>query len=151
MNISKFPNSLTLFLLVANLANSKWGKKNEKWLKPWRIGTHLRALSESYPMNTNMSGFRWFSKIAVSLCFGQSSLSIGLDNYYCNFISCWIDIHPLYFWLNLNKITSKSLILCFEYVCRCVVWILGIKLVFGSFVGIGWGWGETEPVLGARV
>ena len=26
------------------------------------MGTHLRVLSESYPMNTNMSGFRWFFK-----------------------------------------------------------------------------------------
>ena len=27
------------------------------------MGTHLRVLSESFPMNTNMTGFRWFSKI----------------------------------------------------------------------------------------
>ena len=26
------------------------------------MGTHLRVLSESYPMTTNMTGFRWFSK-----------------------------------------------------------------------------------------
>ena len=26
------------------------------------MGTHLRVLSESYPMNTNMTGFRWFSE-----------------------------------------------------------------------------------------
>ena len=25
-------------------------------------GTSLRVLSESYPMNTNLTGFRWFSK-----------------------------------------------------------------------------------------
>ena len=25
-------------------------------------GTHLKVLDESYPMNTNMTGFRWFSK-----------------------------------------------------------------------------------------
>ena len=24
------------------------------------MGTHLRVLTESYPMNTNMTGFRWF-------------------------------------------------------------------------------------------
>ena len=28
-------------------------------------------------MNTNMTGFRWFSKIIESLCFGHSSFSIG--------------------------------------------------------------------------
>ena len=26
------------------------------------MGTHLRVLSESHTMNTNMTGFRWFSK-----------------------------------------------------------------------------------------
>ena len=42
------------------------------------MGTHLRVLSESYPMNTNMTGFRWFSKIFVSLCLmDESSLSFG--------------------------------------------------------------------------
>ena len=33
--------------------------------------THLRVLSESYPMNTKMTGFRCFSKIFVYLCFGR--------------------------------------------------------------------------------
>ena len=33
-------------LLVANLANTKWCKKPEKWLRPWHMGTHLRVLSE---------------------------------------------------------------------------------------------------------
>ena len=42
------------------------------------MGTHLRVLSESYPMNTNMTGFGWLSKIFASLCFGWgTSLSIG--------------------------------------------------------------------------
>ena len=31
------------------------------------MGTHLRALSESYLMNTNMIRFRWFSYIFVFL------------------------------------------------------------------------------------
>ena len=26
------------------------------------MGTHLRVLSKSYPMNTNMTGFRWISR-----------------------------------------------------------------------------------------
>ena len=26
------------------------------------MGTHLRVLSKSYPMNTNKTGFKWFSK-----------------------------------------------------------------------------------------
>ena len=46
-------------------------KKLLKWLKPWHMGTHLRVLSESYLMNTNMTGLRWSSKIFASLWFGR--------------------------------------------------------------------------------
>ena len=42
----------------------------EKLLKPGQMGTHLRVLSESFPMNTNMTGFIGFSQIFASLCFG---------------------------------------------------------------------------------
>ena len=66
---------LTLMLRVANLTNTKWGKNpweiTETSLKQWQMGTHLKVLNESYPMNTNMTWFRWFSKIFVYLCFGR--------------------------------------------------------------------------------
>ena len=62
---------LTLMLLVANLPKTKWCKLPEKWLKPWHMGTHLKVLSETFPMNTNMTGFRWFSKLFASLCVGR--------------------------------------------------------------------------------
>ena len=39
------------------------------------MGTHLRVLSESFLMNTNMAGFRWFSKIVASLHLDESSLT----------------------------------------------------------------------------
>ena len=58
-------------------------KKMKKWLKPWHMGSesHLRLLSESYVMNTNMLSCRWFSKIFASLCFGwKYSSSIGRDS-----------------------------------------------------------------------
>ena len=45
-------------------------KRAEKRPKPWHMGTHLRVLIESYPMNTNMAGFKCFSKFFASLCFG---------------------------------------------------------------------------------
>ena len=52
-------------------------KKPEKMTKPQRMGTHLRVLSESYPVNTNMTGSRWFSKKKlttgrVKICFGAA-------------------------------------------------------------------------------
>ena len=47
---------LTLTLLVANFCQYKICKKAEK------MGTHLRVLSESFLMSTNMTGFGWFYK-----------------------------------------------------------------------------------------
>ena len=29
-------------------------------MKPWHMGTNLRELSESFPMNTYMTGYRYF-------------------------------------------------------------------------------------------
>ena len=40
------------------------------------MGTHLRVLNESFQMNTNMTGFRWFSSIFVSCALDESSLTI---------------------------------------------------------------------------
>ena len=39
------------------------------------MGTHLSVFNKSYPMNTNMTGFRWFSKICVSDNVGQDQSS----------------------------------------------------------------------------
>ena len=48
---------LNLMLVVVNLANKKC-KKKERLLKPLHMGTYLGILSEGYPINTNMTGFR---------------------------------------------------------------------------------------------
>ena len=57
-------------LLVTNLTNTKICEKR-KTLKPWHMCTHLRVLSENYPMNTNMTRFKWFSEIFASLYFAS--------------------------------------------------------------------------------
>ena len=44
------------------------------------MGTHLKALSESYPMNTNMIVFRWFQRYLHSCALDRSSLGIGRVN-----------------------------------------------------------------------
>ena len=55
------------------LTNTELCRKPEKCLKPWHMGTHRRVLRESYPMHTNMTGFRWFcilvlwTKVALAL------------------------------------------------------------------------------------
>ena len=64
--------ALTLMLLVANFANTQWCKKPEKWLKPLHMGTHLRVLSESILMSTNMTGFRCFSEHFAFYSHGQN-------------------------------------------------------------------------------
>ena len=62
-------HTLTPLLLVANLANTKWCKKPVKMTETLAHGIHLRVLCESFQMNTNMTGFRWFSKNSAYLCF----------------------------------------------------------------------------------
>ena len=37
--------------------------------EPLAHGTHMRVLEENYPMNTNMTGFWWFSEMFASLFF----------------------------------------------------------------------------------
>ena len=40
------------------------------------MGTHLRVLNKSYPIDTNMKGFRWFSKEPLRPCaLDESSLN----------------------------------------------------------------------------
>ena len=71
-------------LLVANLANKNDEKYREKLLKPWQMGTHLIVLSESFPMSTNITGFRWFLKKNVGVLVPWkkvASASEGLTNY----------------------------------------------------------------------
>ena len=42
------------------------------------MGTHLRILSETYPMNTNMTEFKMvFKKSLHSCALDESSLNIG--------------------------------------------------------------------------
>ena len=41
-------------LLVSNLSNTKICNKASEMSETLTYGTHLRLLSESYPMNTNM-------------------------------------------------------------------------------------------------
>ena len=69
------PNTCLTLMLIWPIQTI--AKVLERRLKPCHMGTHLRILSEGYPMNNNMTGFRCFSKIFAFLSFGRSSLSIG--------------------------------------------------------------------------
>ena len=72
---------MTLMLVVANLANTKCSKKLEKIIKPWHIGTHMRVLSESFPMDTIMTGVRWFLENFVFVHWAKEASALkGCDN-----------------------------------------------------------------------
>ena len=53
-------------------------QRTKKGLKPWHKGTHLRVLSSSYQMNTNMTGFNYMGlkKYLRTFALEESSLSI---------------------------------------------------------------------------
>ena len=53
------------------------------------MGTHMRLLSESYPMNTNMTGFRCFSNICILVLW--TKLASALEGI---FISAGADLSP---------------------------------------------------------
>ena len=51
---------------------------NILWCKnPWYMGTHLRVLSESYPMNTNITGNNGFQTSLHPCALGKGSVSFG--------------------------------------------------------------------------
>ena len=47
------------------------------------MGTHLRVLSESYPMNTNIVGFRCFSKEKCVLVLWRMKAASALEGLRC--------------------------------------------------------------------
>ena len=61
---------------VANLAIQNDVKTPLKRPKPLQIGTHLRVLGESFPMNTNMTRFIYIQKYMPSYTLDNSSLNI---------------------------------------------------------------------------
>ena len=60
---------------MANFANTKSCKKQKNNRN--QMGTYLQVLSESYPMNTNMTGFGCFSKSLYPCASYESSLRIN--------------------------------------------------------------------------
>ena len=76
-----FPyHGLTLMLQAATMANTKWCKYPENWLKPWHMGMHPREPSESYPMNTNTTGSDAFQNLWILvLCTKLASALEGLS------------------------------------------------------------------------
>ena len=64
--------NLTLMLLVANLANTQWGKK----MKNETLTHGYSSESESYLMNTDMQGLDGFQESLCLCALGKSSPSI---------------------------------------------------------------------------
>ena len=56
-------------MVVANLVNIGYNaKKAEQSWKPLQMGTHLIGFSKSFPMNINMTGFKWILKMSAIMC-----------------------------------------------------------------------------------
>ena len=73
------------------------------------MGTHLSVLSESYPINTNMIGFRWVSLLPHAL--DKSSPSIGrvkMNRYWIVDAGPWLQIYPS---VSVSNIFARSTIL----------------------------------------
>ena len=90
------------------------------------MGTHLRVLSEGYPMNTNMTRFRSFSKIFASLWTKVASALEGLKQQYQACFQRLGGIHQVY--------GHCSDLVCHER--REVIWtasILPLLLLFCTF------------------
>ena len=65
---------LTIKLLVANWLLQNYARKLKN---NWNPGTkvHLKVLTESYSMNINMTGFRWFPKLFAFLYIFENHLN----------------------------------------------------------------------------
>ena len=69
----------TLMLLMANLANTKLMQKTLKMTETLaHVYSSPRVLSKSFPVNTNMTGFRWFSKF-LHPCALDESIASALE------------------------------------------------------------------------
>ena len=72
---------------------------------PGTWGTHRRVLSESFPINPNMTGVRLFLKKTLRACaLDESSLSIGrVKEYELRHQFGWLQL-----WLFVFRISRKS-------------------------------------------
>ena len=71
-------NSQVIFLPCWHERVNQKAKKLKKWMKPWHMGTHLKVLSNSYPINTKLTGFRVFLKNLHLCSLDESSPSIRM-------------------------------------------------------------------------
>ena len=63
-------NFLTLMLLVATLANTKWCKNPEKWSKTWQMVLIWECSARAFKWIPTWQGLNGFSKNFASLCLG---------------------------------------------------------------------------------
>ena len=109
------------------------------------MGIHLRVHNESYPMNTNMTGFRWLSKSLHPCALDESSLSIGRVNNLAIFTLQICIISPWY------KISQEGVMcgyILFHQLDRTsFVLFLPLLLCMRSYCYIGEAWRQAEVIL----
>ena len=91
-------------------------QKPEKGLKPWRMGIHLRSLSKSYPMNTNMTGFQpigFSQNLSVLVHWMKVVSALGMLSYnlnkYLGKFPWWKIIHQMSLMLFLYHATGEPI------------------------------------------
>ena len=57
LTVDSMPRDCQTLCCWLLLPIQKMKEKTEKLLKPWHVGTHLKILNASYPMNTNTTEF----------------------------------------------------------------------------------------------
>ena len=69
--------SLSIYIFTLKISSSmyvcvciKMRQKTEKMIETLAYGYSSNSTQQSYPMNTNVPGFRWFLKMFASLFFG---------------------------------------------------------------------------------
>ena len=55
------------------------------------MGTHLRVLSESFPMSTNVTGFRWFPQKNLCILVLRTKLASALEGLIKTFMCIPLD------------------------------------------------------------
>ena len=104
-------------------------KAPEIWLKSWHMGTHLRVLSESFPMNTNTTGFSWFSKILRPTALDEGSLNNGrVEMGCCSLLPLWFGPYVGLSLINIHWVFANTRGVDIKSVCRWSHYPNSIKL-----------------------
>ena len=86
-------------------------QKPEKWLKPWHMGVHLKVLSMSYLMNTNMTGLYIYIYIYIYIYMYYLLWIYSFENHFLfDFVAlfAYFYVFVLIFYIKMWGLLRKS-------------------------------------------